>query len=594
MTEEVSHQMLDSDSDGDVEGPEIDAAPIHASSLTFNDGTVIETVPGHVVVLVGANNVGKSSALRDIAAQVRTDPRQGHRVVSRVRIAREQGHPAPLVEWVKTRFPRFRQGSNDPWVYGTAQATVNETKLSESQLDPNTLRQIHHVVTFVANAQERLELTKPAAPIDLRHSAPRTPIQALYNATEKIERLSDASYAAFGQKLTYSHHDGHWRLRLGVPEIEAEVTGRHLFPTDETKASIESLPVVEEQGDGLRSYLGVLLELLAERHLFVILDEPEAFLHPPQARQLAAAIMQVKQTHAQLFVATHDPNFVRGLLDTKNASQLSIVRIQRMANQNPVRVIAPETVRAVANDPVLRHSSILDSLFSTGAVVCEAEPDCDLYESALVDNGLVPPGVTLHFVGSSGKERVRKTCTLLAKLGVPTAAVLDFDVLKSPDDVIALLEALGEPADEELAARILKASKQLDQLTKAKQPTKAQVLEQIRQVLTSGKADEPMSNTTVRKIDALVRGSGDWALLKKHGVSETRGALNQELKKLIADLAGKNLHVVPVGELEGWFDEAEGKKAAYVVYVLENSLHTNPSLNAPIRDFVRRIADGLK
>ena len=178
-------------------------------------------------------------------------------------------------------------------------------------------------MTFVADAQERLSLTRPAPPIDRRRSAPQTPIQALYNDTDKVEALSEASRAAFGHPITYSHHDGHWRLRLGEPAIQPSVTGRHMFPTSETRQAIEDLPVVEEQGDGLRSYLGVLLELLAERHVFIVLDEPEAFLHPPQARQLATAIMKIKQPHAQLFVATHDSNFVRGLLDARGVSSRS-------------------------------------------------------------------------------------------------------------------------------------------------------------------------------------------------------------------------------------------------------------------------------
>ncbi len=47
-----------------------------------------------------------------------------------------------------------------------------------------------------------------------------------------------------------------------------------------------------------------------------------------QARQLARAVLEVKPLEAQLFVATHDSNFVRGLLDVPK-TRLSIVRISR-------------------------------------------------------------------------------------------------------------------------------------------------------------------------------------------------------------------------------------------------------------------------
>ena len=36
------------------------------SCMSFNDGTALELEPGSIVVFTGANNSGKSQALRDI------------------------------------------------------------------------------------------------------------------------------------------------------------------------------------------------------------------------------------------------------------------------------------------------------------------------------------------------------------------------------------------------------------------------------------------------------------------------------------------------------------------------------------------------
>lgn len=106
-----------------------DRPPLHVRRLVFNDGTAIDLAPGQMVVFVGANNVGKSSALQDISARLLARPKSGHRVVTEVDIAQSEGHPAPLIDWVKTRFPRFQPRPSDPFVYGTAQATVNESQL---------------------------------------------------------------------------------------------------------------------------------------------------------------------------------------------------------------------------------------------------------------------------------------------------------------------------------------------------------------------------------------------------------------------------------------------------------------------------------
>jgi hypothetical protein len=377
------------------------------------------------------------------------------------------------------------------------------------------------VVTFVANAQERLVLTNPAQPVDLTRNAPSTPIQALYGHDDKVEKLSDASLSAFGHKITFDHLGGSWRLRLGEPTVEPAITGRNLFATSETKAAIEGLSAVEEQGDGLKSYLGVLLELLAERHLFIVLDEPEAFLHPPQARRLAAEIVRIKQAQAQLFVATHDPNFVRGLLDVDEA-HLSLVRIRRVGASNPVKIVSPDTVKAVASDPVLRHSHILDSLFASAAVVCEAESDCYLYESTILDNHLLAAATTLHFVGSSGKGRVKLTCQMLTKLGVPTAAVVDFDLLRTPADVSELLVALGNEVEPNLEGRITRLAGQLAQHARAKTPTKAEFMQRITETMGGVSDDTALSTSAAQRISKLAAESANWSTLKRHGLDDTR------------------------------------------------------------------------
>ena len=53
---------------------------------------------------------------------------------------------------------------------------------------------------------------------------------------------------------------------------------------------LEKYPLLDAQGDGLRSALGIISALVSIKKPIVLLDEPEAFLHPPQAMQLGAII----------------------------------------------------------------------------------------------------------------------------------------------------------------------------------------------------------------------------------------------------------------------------------------------------------------
>ena len=66
----------------------------------------------------------------------------------------------------------------------------------------------------------------------------------------------------------------------------------------------------------MRSFASVILHLLAPiTPSILLLDEPEAFLHPPQARLLGEIIAKEKSHRAQLFVATHSSDVLQGLMN---------------------------------------------------------------------------------------------------------------------------------------------------------------------------------------------------------------------------------------------------------------------------------------
>lgn len=40
--------------------------------------------------------------------------------------------------------------------------------------------------------------------------------------------------------------------------------------------------MLQEQGDGFRSFVGIVLSILLSKDKIILIDEPEAFLHPTQ------------------------------------------------------------------------------------------------------------------------------------------------------------------------------------------------------------------------------------------------------------------------------------------------------------------------
>jgi hypothetical protein len=130
-------------------------------------------------------------------------------------------------------------------------------------------------------------------------------------------------------------------------------------------------------------------------------------------------------------------------------------------------------------------------------------------------------------------------------------------------------------------------------LAKAKAFTKEQLLLQISDLLASVPDGETVTTTKLREMTDLSRNSVEWAALKKHGVAETSGGLHTAVIQLLSGLASRRLHVVPVGELEGWFRSATGKGGAHVAQVLDGGLHMDSERNQDIRKFAGGVIDSL-
>lgn len=113
----------------------------------------------------------------------------------------------------------------------------------------------------------------------------------------------------------------------------------------------------------------------------MIVDEPEAFLHPPQATALGRSLGEIViENSQQLILATHDRNLLAGLLESE--VPLSVVRVDR--NQSPLaKQLTADRLKEVWKQPALRYSNVLDGLFHRLVVLVEADADGRFYSAAL-------------------------------------------------------------------------------------------------------------------------------------------------------------------------------------------------------------------
>jgi predicted ATPase len=94
----------------------------------------------------------------------------------------------------------------------------------------------------------------------------------------------------------------------------------------------------------MRSFAGVLLATSVGRESIMLIDEPEAFLHPPQARLLGTTLVQDRNKEQQLFIATHSTDMLRGVLDTES-TDVRVVRIRRNGLTNTVRLLSNDRIK---------------------------------------------------------------------------------------------------------------------------------------------------------------------------------------------------------------------------------------------------------
>lgn len=72
-------------------------------------------------------------------------------------------------------------------------------------------------------------------------------------------------------------------------------------------------------------------------HSLFLIDEPETFLHPPQARVLGKNIVRLSEGK-QLFISTHNIDFIRGVLE-EASSRVKIIKIDRYDNNNTFNLV---------------------------------------------------------------------------------------------------------------------------------------------------------------------------------------------------------------------------------------------------------------
>ena len=243
--------------------------------------------PDSVLAIVGPNNSGKSVRLREIqgAAVINPAGPVPPPLVLRDVTLERNGTPDELADWLQeTSFSRMREPApGQPAIREFRRANAGWLPEQQARYEwasnPILLPGLQPFLQFYGGVENRLGLLGGAGPYDAINDAPGHPMQVLFANPELADLVSETAYEAFGTPLTLSQALG-INFDLYIGELGIEPT---LRPTREYVEALSQMSTLAAQGDGIRSFMGLMLALVTAKFPLITVDEPEAFLHPPGA-----------------------------------------------------------------------------------------------------------------------------------------------------------------------------------------------------------------------------------------------------------------------------------------------------------------------
>lgn len=411
------------------------------TSLIPENGSKISL--GSINVLVGPNNTGKTQTLSDIHQLITTsNPR-----TTVVEDLEYEGvgtfddifGPLNITDHPDRADQRLiRDFGSNPQSGGqqTYQPDQVERWLDGGHID-NILNQVGQFHVFYLDASSRLEIAESGPSHNAQDDAPTTLLQKLYESDASVEEeLRSAFRNTFDMEIRFDYSSLK-QLSFRIAEEFDDI------PEDprEARHILGRYRKLDNQGHGFRSFVGVVLSLLLSSHRVVLMDEPEAFLHPAQARDLGRWIANhSSQISGQVVLATHDSSFLSGVLEGE--SEVKILRLNRpTTTETYYSGISTDVTSELAHDPLLSSQRVIESVFHRGVVVCEGGSDRSVYQA--VANRVLDQGDVL-FVDALGAESIKNVTKVIEGAYTPKVAITDIDILDDHHEFRYLLESLGE------------------------------------------------------------------------------------------------------------------------------------------------------
>lgn len=549
------------------------------------NGETISLKEGMVTALVGPNNSGKSHFLDQLEARLAgVDSglsKQSEGLIDSVKFrwkASGSSSTGDFSAWISRNLQRERSGYYGvvvPEHFSRGPERV-QSLLSREEIVAifSVPSSFNSLVGYFVRRDGPLSRVQESHLKDLREDSLAKRVR---DSEKALLKVSSYFHEVFGEDLSvYDIGEGTLGYKLSAPSDNMPRVDQSYSPAQ--KQEMNQAPKVWEQGLGMQSVLGILLGLFADDRPIILLDEPEAFLHPPQAVRLGQILREVaEEEKRQIFCATHDKNILSGLANGGKGT-ISIVRLNRSTTSEARPkfdcAIVPEDFNEdIRNKSRIRHTHLLDGLFSEGVVVVEDEKDAYFYSesiNSMADKMLSGfKASSICFVGVSGKNNIPSTFELLRSLKTPTVVVADTDFIQSDSK-----KHTGGPLRAVMRAYSLENA---EEVLKIRDDLEDRIVKDHEEKLNSvakEKYEGQRKKTIARSLTRL----------------EANGPYAERIDQLTKTMERLPVCLVPGGELEDFNRNTNSDGADWVREALDEGLHRSDD----VRSFLKSVLEKLR
>ncbi len=533
------------------------------NSISFKNGDSYS--PGKINIVIGANNSGKSQFLKEIRSTIlgNTDGPKGpyvyetnNVIIDSIDLAIPKnaedfdgsygltGHVvrgmngwrvrdfcnigtqlSPSSGYTYRSLP-CSFSLQDDWracLNNLLQPNETDHSLEEKERQRQILQFLGPMFVDYAGTEDRLLLSIGEPARGVRDDSYNT-LSAALDVDDTCSTISETVKRLFHKDIALDNTTSRQSV---VPVVSEDFSGYRNSQNSSVKLTyMQNATQLRNEGDGFRSYVTILLTVMGASKPILLVDEPEAFLHPTYAMELGkqlGTMLAESDALQNAFISTHSSYFLQGILDSA-ASGLSLIRLKRNGGKSTFNILDKDKIETLKNRSDYSPQYI-DALFSKRAILVEAPRDAIIYSAICdkiseIDNPI--------FVSTNGKDAFKGVKEFYAASGLPCRCICDFDIINDHDKFKNLMKAFS--VDVEVRQRALNAA---DALKK--------IYRDLAIQKTSNKKD----------LASLIK-----ERYKKDVFIDIPESLRQDCRNSLRDLIRFGIYVLTTGELESLFEDS--------------------------------------